>query len=122
MATESAARWQEIIVPATPLDPWSWLAWGLVVLVLVMLLAWLGRWWWCRPRRAARRKLRAILRQLQDGALSPRAGLYAASASLAGQPLGEEAQQLLSRRFARQEPGADAVEKCLRDLQRGLAR
>jgi hypothetical protein len=123
MATESAAPWQEIIAPAPPpADPWLLLAWLVAALALLALAAWLGLRWWRQPRRTARRRLAQIRRHLESGAITPRAGLYAAAACRPAPWCDDAARQMLAQRFARQEPDHQQVLELLRGLQGGPGR
>jgi len=121
MAAEGAAPWQEIIVPAAPVDPWPWVFGGLALLVLLALLSGLFRWWWQRPGRMARRRLGQIRHQLHDGTLTPREALHSASACLAGVTLAESDRQRLALRFAPRVPPAAELEAWLQGLERGLS-
>jgi hypothetical protein len=123
MKSETGTPWQEIIAPAPPSPPlWPTVAWGGTSLVLLLLLAWLFRTWWRRPRQLARRRLERIRRQVVSGRLSPREGLHAAAACLAAGPMDEADDRLLSRRFARHAPEAPMVDELLQRLHQGMGR
>jgi hypothetical protein len=118
MAAEQSAPWQEIISPAPPPpETWQLWLWAGAVVVLLALAAWLWRRWWRQPRRAARRALVRIRHEIETGAITPRAGLYAVAACLPEDGANPSEREMLAQRFARHEPDHDQVIELLRGLQ-----
>ena len=112
--------------PAPP--PYGWIAWGVLLALLVIVGAGYGLWRRNRPRRAASVQLRRIARALREGRVDPRTAAFQTGTALppdvlASLQISDDAdfrRTLDQARYARQKPSVEASERLIAEAHQLL--